>query len=897
MKNCTYAMVLAVSAGVAAAGALSFRGGDPAAGARDGAVEPVSVSGGAGQDEVVGVASRPRRMMIGFTPSQFEDLKGEFANMVGACFDPASPPSPEMMETINAMHLWGQRYFLSSRWSGAQGTARALTWSFVPDGLNIPNGIGEGAAASELFSRMDSLFAAQGGRARWITQFQLSFDRWQALTGLSYTRIAVGGNDWDDGAAWGSAGSAGLRGDVRISMKNIDGGGGVLAYNSFPGSGGDMVIDRSEGWGSSTNSFRFLRNTIMHEHGHGIGINHVCSNNSGQLMEPFLATTFDGPQHDEIRAGQRHYGDPYEPNDTAATATPMGTFGVGSNITFGTVPTTAMPAGTIPANSAILSIDANGKVDWYGFSITRPVLATISVIPRGFTYDNNAQAANGSCPSGSSINSLAQANLAFQLTTSTGGTLIAEASSAAIGETETLSSVLLGPAGDFRLRVYETDAPTQSQLYLITLVSNGNPTLTASDGAFEDKVAIAWTAIPNATGYQVYRNTVDNSGTAVLIGSPATNAFDDTTASPGVTYYYWARAFQFSGPARELALPDTGFRATPANQPPVANAGPDQSLNDADGNGSEPVALDGTGSFDPDGSITNYTWKDGPTTIATGPLPTANVVLPVGARTITLTVTDNAGATANDTVLIDINGRPVADAGGDEVVNDEDYSGDEVVTLDGSGSTDDGTIATYTWRRNGNIIASGASETSDVLLPLGVHLIELTVTDTRGLASAPDTVVIQVNARPTADAGPDQSVDDADNSGDEVVTLDGSGSNDPDGVIVTYTWREGFTTLASGPSATANVAFTVGVHVVELIVTDDNGATASDTVTITVTGTPACPADFNDDGFVDFFDLDAYVECFEGGGCPDGRDADFNGDGFIDFFDLDAFVEAFEIGC
>ncbi|QOJ00819.1 MAG: hypothetical protein HRU70_10065 [Phycisphaeraceae bacterium] len=58
-----------------------------------------------------------------------------------------------------------------------------------------------------------------------------------------------------------------------------------------------------------------------------------------------------------------------------------------------------------------------------------------------------------------------------------------------------------------------------------------------------------------------------------------------------------------------------------------------------------------------------------------------------------------------------------------------------------------------------------------------------------------------------------------------------------------------------------------------------------------------CPADFNDDGFLDFFDLDAYIACFEGEGCPDGKDADFNGDGFIDFFDADAYLEAFELGC
>ncbi|QOJ00243.1 MAG: hypothetical protein HRU70_06975 [Phycisphaeraceae bacterium] len=62
-------------------------------------------------------------------------------------------------------------------------------------------------------------------------------------------------------------------------------------------------------------------------------------------------------------------------------------------------------------------------------------------------------------------------------------------------------------------------------------------------------------------------------------------------------------------------------------------------------------------------------------------------------------------------------------------------------------------------------------------------------------------------------------------------------------------------------------------------------------------GEGSCPADFNGDGFVDFFDFDAFVGCFEGWECPPGADADLNGDGFVDFFDYDAFVEAFEAGC
>lgn len=58
-----------------------------------------------------------------------------------------------------------------------------------------------------------------------------------------------------------------------------------------------------------------------------------------------------------------------------------------------------------------------------------------------------------------------------------------------------------------------------------------------------------------------------------------------------------------------------------------------------------------------------------------------------------------------------------------------------------------------------------------------------------------------------------------------------------------------------------------------------------------------CPADFTGDGFLDGFDYDSFVACFEGEPCPPGKSADFNGDGFADGFDYDDFVAAFEAGC
>jgi hypothetical protein len=75
-----------------------------------------------------------------------------------------------------------------------------------------------------------------------------------------------------------------------------------------------------------------------------------------------------------------------------------------------------------------------------------------------------------------------------------------------------------------------------------------------------------------------------------------------------------------------------------------------------------------------------------------------------------------------------------------------------------------------------------------------------------------------------------------------------------------------------------------------------DGAPLGEAVFTFTVAAPACEADFNGDGFLDFFDYDEFVNCFETGACGDST-SDFNGDGFTDFFDYDAFVAAFEAGC
>ncbi|MGC1517004.1 MAG: T9SS type A sorting domain-containing protein, partial [Maribacter sp.] len=104
------------------------------------------------------------------------------------------------------------------------------------------------------------------------------------------------------------------------------------------------------------------------------------------------------------------------------------------------------------------------------------------------------------------------------------------------------------------------------------------------------------------------------------------------------------------------------------------------------------------------------------------------------------------------------------------------------------------------------------------------------------------------NLSPVADAGNDVTVEDTDGNGTEAVTLDGGNSTDIDGTITSYTWRENGIVIATG--ATPSVGFSTGVHNVTLTVTDNGGASGSDTVRITVTSavTVACTDDLvNDD--------------------------------------------------
>ncbi len=273
------------------------------------------------------------------------------------------------------------------------------------------------------------------------------------------------------------------------------------------------------------------------------------------------------------------------------------------------------------------------------------------------------------------------------------------------------------------------------------------------------------------------------------------------------------------------------------NNPPIAKAGSNQSVIEG-----EMVTLDGSGSNDPDGEITAYVWKENATVLSKK--ASFDRTYSIGTHTITLTVTDNDGATKSDSVTVTVksassptNNPPAADAGSDKTVQVN-----HTVTISGSGSDSDGTIVSYQWKKKSNGYILANTKTFD-FTPSGTKpkTLVLTVTDDGG-AKATDEMILTVtdgsdggtpppsgNNPPAADAGSDKTV-----QVNHTVTISGSGSSDSDGGIVSYRWTRNGTfhsnkeTFVFRPSGTKPKTF-------ELTVTDDDGATATDKMVLTVT--------------------------------------------------------------
>jgi PKD repeat protein len=302
-------------------------------------------------------------------------------------------------------------------------------------------------------------------------------------------------------------------------------------------------------------------------------------------------------------------------------------------------------------------------------------------------------------------------------------------------------------------------------------------------------------------------STVESEeGFSVLIGAPSAGV--EVARSQG-----------------DIAIVDDDVRL---NQAPVAvpAAGPTRGVAPLS------VRFSSAGSRDPDGRIVSAVWAfgTGDTTGADGP---GYLYSAPGAYTATLTVTDDAGATAVNSIVVIVdepaNRPPVA------VLTAGPTSGLTPLTVrfSSAGSSDgDGRIVSTVWTF-GTGASSTAAHPSFVYTAPGTYDATLVVTDDDG-ATASRSVRVVVgqasNRAPVAAITVTRVVGPA----PLTPTFFGIGSHDPDGVLKATEWTFGDGGVAAGLVA-AHTYTRPGIYIVTLKVTDAHGASGASSVAIVVT--------------------------------------------------------------
>ena len=284
---------------------------------------------------------------------------------------------------------------------------------------------------------------------------------------------------------------------------------------------------------------------------------------------------------------------------------------------------------------------------------------------------------------------------------------------------------------------------------------------------------------------------------------------------------------------------------TDRNSPPSANAGPDRRVV----SGSD-VTIVGSGA-DADGDELSFSWKQ-----LSGDMVSFNKsgkslnfeapeVLPTESKRLSfqLIVTDTVDQKGYDQVVVFVsaeNNAPVATVSDDRTVYEN-----TLVDVMCSGVDPDGDSLKFTWstQPNAKFTDSSKGKTS-VTTPSVVKdsKITLTCTVSDGVLSDSDSLVLTVkntlNADILADAGDDRIVNE-----NVRISLDGTGSNDPENQPLTFTWTQLSgekvklsSTSSATPSFTSPTVANneVKVLVFELKVFDENGRQDVDTVKITV---------------------------------------------------------------
>jgi hypothetical protein len=408
---------------------------------------------------------------------------------------------------------------------------------------------------------------------------------------------------------------------------------------------------------------------------------------------------------------------------------------------------------------------------------------------------------------------------------------------AAGGSDSSQISITPDLSGDYAIQLVVTDSKGLASESDLVVVSTQNSAPKANAGPDQTAQINDLVTLDGGGSSDVDGDSLTYSWTLIIMPDGSTASLSDPTAvNPSFVFdasgIYVAELIVNDGLVD--SVPDT-ININWINSSPVADAGTDQTAQIDD-----LVTLDGGGSSDVDGDSLTYSWTlimvpDGSTASLSDPTAVnpSFVVDVSGTYVAQLIVNDGLVDSAPDTVTINWeNSPPVADAGTDQTAQTND-----LVTLDGSGSSDvDGDILSFFWTlitvpdgSSALLSDPTAVSPSFVVDVSGTYVAQLIVND--GMVdSAADTVAINhENSPPVADAGPDQAF----SSAGTTIQLDGSQSFDPDGDPLTYAWHiiskppPSTTTLSDANSSNPTfVADSLGTYILQLVVTDDLGATS-----------------------------------------------------------------------
>jgi hypothetical protein len=293
---------------------------------------------------------------------------------------------------------------------------------------------------------------------------------------------------------------------------------------------------------------------------------------------------------------------------------------------------------------------------------------------------------------------------------------------------------------------------------------------------------------------------------------------------------------------------------TDDNGIPVASAGPDLEVS-----ANEPIIIDASGSYDPDGDALTYHWSFNrvpaeSALMESGTFPGNNTAATStelrpdvpGTYIVDLQVEDARGAESPvDSVVISVapGDDPIANAGG----NQDALTG-QVVSLDGSSSYDPlGRSLTYEWslasaptNSSLSLIENPTQAITGLTPDVGGRFAVSLVVDNGMSESAPNIAYIDVRSDDPQVAVADAGADVEDAMDCSSVALDGSSSFDPNGDILTYEWtlqsKPAGSTASNADITNRNAEMTTfypdiaGNYMVSLAVKDNDGWSAPDTM-------------------------------------------------------------------